>query len=111
MGKNKELEENGNVGIINFKESAWGLEEQHIHDTNGTPQISHGDESFDQQQDYPKFPSDTCSSDLTQGTDDLQSQFLPSDEANSSVNLYSLNVHDCSSDLIQVHPSSSSSSS
>ena len=106
MGKSKE-EENANVG----KESAWGLEEHLlVDDTNGT-EISQGREAGDEnfEQDYPKFPSETSSSDLTQGTpfehgvtDDLQSQFLHSDEANSSAHLYSLNMQYCSSNLIQV---------
>ncbi|WKA13476.1 hypothetical protein VitviT2T_030771 [Vitis vinifera] len=104
VSKNKE-EENANVG----KESAWGLEEHlSVDDTSGIESSQGreaGDENFEQ--DCPKFPSDTSSSDITQGTpfetgvtDDLQAQF-PSDEANSSANLYSLNVQYYSSDLIQ----------
>ncbi|XP_015876065.2 NAC domain-containing protein 54 [Ziziphus jujuba] len=59
--------------------------------------------------EYPKFVSDTSSSDLTQGTptaetamaDDVnQAPVANSDEANSASNLYSLGV-DCSSNLIQ----------
>ncbi|KAF8412634.1 hypothetical protein HHK36_000603 [Tetracentron sinense] len=55
-------------------------------------------------QDYSKFPSDTSSSEITQGTpidsgttDYLHAPFT-SDEANSSMNAYSLSV-DCSSSL------------
>lgn len=60
---------------------------------------------------YPnKFPSDTSSSDLTQGTptetgmvDDIQAtpNFANCDEANSDTHLYSSGL-DCSSILIQV---------
>jgi hypothetical protein len=58
--------------------------------------------------DYCKFPSETSSSDVTQGTpietataDDLLAP-IASDEANSSANIYSVGV-DFSSNLIQVH--------
>lgn len=108
--KNKE-EDNSNGA----KERDWVVEEHLlVADTSGI-EISQvgreaGDENFEQ--DCPKFPSDTSSSDLTQGTpletgvtDDLQAQF-PSDEANSSANLYSLNLQYYSSDFIQVQCSS-----
>ncbi|KAK7243732.1 hypothetical protein RIF29_38543 [Crotalaria pallida] len=58
------------------------------------------DEKILNNEQYPKFPSDASSSDLTQGTctptetgigDDFQAQFA-SDEANSAANSYSMGI-------------------
>ncbi|KAF9674492.1 hypothetical protein SADUNF_Sadunf10G0132900 [Salix dunnii] len=75
-----------------------------IESSKGRDDAHHRDENFNN--GYCKFPSETSSSDVTQGTpietaipDDLQAPF-PSDEAISSASLYSMGV-DFSSNLIQ----------
>ncbi|KAB5538587.1 hypothetical protein DKX38_016120 [Salix brachista] len=76
-----------------------------IESSKGRDNADHRDENFNN--GYCKFPSETSSSDVTQGTpietaipDDLQPPF-PSDEAiSSSASLYSMGV-DFSSNLIQ----------
>lgn len=77
-------------------------------DLNDTENLNQEHHDHDHHGQYPKFASDTSSSDLTQGTptetamaDELQAPFATSDEANSASNLYSLGV-DCSPNLIQV---------
>ncbi|KAL3578905.1 hypothetical protein D5086_020409 [Populus alba] len=105
ISKKKEEKNNG----TEEKDAAWVSEEQLLgDDTSGIPS-SKGREAEDENfnNDYCKFPSETSSSDVTQGTpietaiaDDLQAPF-PSDEANSSASLYSMGV-DFSSNLIQV---------
>ncbi|KAL6206167.1 hypothetical protein ACLB2K_023416 [Fragaria x ananassa] len=79
---------------INKGEASRGIEADQDYENYSNP-------------DYPKFLSDTSSSDLTQGTptetgiaDDLQAPFA-SDEANSSANLYSLGAHGSSDNLFQ----------
>lgn len=102
--KKKEEENNG----TGEKDAAWVSEEQLLGDGTSGIQSSKGREAEDENfnNDYCKFPSETSSSDVTQGTpietaiaDDLQAPF-PSDEANSSASLYSMGV-DFSSNLIQ----------
>ena len=104
--KAKEKEQTENLENGN---SVSALDEQLLGDDTSGLETFQGREAEDENfiQDYSKFPSDTSSSDLTQGTpaetgivDDLQAPFA-SDEANSAANLYSLGV-DYSSNLIQV---------
>ncbi|KAM1004140.1 hypothetical protein ACFX13_004440 [Malus domestica] len=111
------------IGINNAdNDSIWVSNEQLLgEDTSGINEgasrgIETDQDENDSNHDYPKFLSDTSSSDLTQGTptetgiaDDLQAPFA-SDEANSSADLYSFGVH-CSSDLLQetyIPPNASS---
>jgi hypothetical protein len=103
--KTKEKEESGNLE----KDSVSALDEQLLGDDTSGFENFQGREAEDENfiHEYSKFPSDTSSSDLTQGTpaetgiqDDLQAPFA-SDEANSAGNLYSLGV-DCPSTLFQV---------
>ncbi|XP_011014226.1 PREDICTED: NAC transcription factor 29-like [Populus euphratica] len=102
--KKKEEKNNGNEE----KDAAWVSEEQLLGDDTTGIESSKGREAEDENfnNDYCKFPCETSSSDVTQGTpietaiaDDLQAPF-PSDEANSSASLYSMGV-DFSSNLIQ----------
>ncbi|KAK4595064.1 hypothetical protein RGQ29_018709 [Quercus rubra] len=103
--KAKEKEQTENLENGN---SVSALDEQLLGDDTSGLETFQGREAEDENfiQDYSKFPSDTSSSDLTQGTpaetgivDDLQAPFA-SDEANSAANLYSLGV-DYPSNLIQ----------
>ena len=92
------------------RDAAWVSEEQLLGDNTCRIEISKGREAEGENfnNDYCKFPSETSSSDVTQGTpietataDDLQAP-IASDEANSSANIYPVGV-DFSSNLIQVH--------
>ncbi|GLT81320.1 hypothetical protein SLA2020_527110 [Shorea laevis] len=106
--KGKEEKVPGNSNGVKDRHKEVGLGD----DTSGN-EISRGMEAEDDinfnMNDYSKFPSDTSSSDVTQGTpnetnlaDDIQPNPFTSDEANSSVNMYSLGVDmDFSSNLIQ----------
>lgn len=96
VSNKKLLGEDTSTGI-NEGEASKGIETDQDYENYSNP-------------DYPKFLSDTSSSDLTQGTptetgiaDDLQAPFA-SDEANSSANynLYSLGAHCSSNNLFQV---------
>ncbi|KAJ6909956.1 NAC domain-containing protein 71-like [Populus alba x Populus x berolinensis] len=90
------------------RDAAWVSEEQLLGDNTCRIEIFKGREAEGENfnNDYCKFPSETSSSDVTQGTpietataDDLQAP-IASDEANSSANIYSVGV-DFSSNLIQ----------
>lgn len=87
----------------------WVPDEQLLGDDTSGIESSKGREADEENfnNDYCKFPSDTCSSDVTQGTpietaivDDLKAPFS-SDEANSSASMYSIGVD--FSNLIEVH--------
>ncbi|CAK7326029.1 unnamed protein product [Dovyalis caffra] len=90
------------------KDTVWVSEEQLLGDDTSGIESSKGREAEGENfnNDNCKFPSETSSSDVTQGTpietaiaDDLQAPFA-SDEANSSASIYSMGV-DFSSNLIQ----------
>ncbi|KAG8635624.1 hypothetical protein MANES_16G049800v8 [Manihot esculenta] len=97
--------ENGNVK----NDEMWVSDEQFLTEDKSGIETCKGRENEDENfnNDYSKFPSDTSSSDVTQGTpfenavaDDSQAPFA-SDEANSSANMYYVGV-DFSSNLLQV---------
>ncbi|XP_008225989.1 PREDICTED: NAC domain-containing protein 86 [Prunus mume] len=95
--------ENDSVWVSN-NEQLLGEDNSGINETASRGIETDQDENYSNH-DYPKFLSDTSSSDLTQGTptengiaDDFQAPFA-SDEANSSADLYSFGVR-CSSNLI-----------
>ncbi|KAH8501176.1 hypothetical protein Peur_042955 [Populus x canadensis] len=100
--------EEKNVGDEERDIAAWVSEEQLLGDDKCRIEISKGREAEGENfnNDYCKFPSETSSSDVTQGTpietataDDLLAP-IASDEANSSANIYSVGL-DFSSSLIQ----------
>lgn len=101
----KEQQLLGDDASGNIEISRGANKENELDDIENLNQERHDHDHHDQ---YPKFVSDTSSSDLTQGTpaetamaDELQAPFATSDEANSASNLYSLGV-DCSPNLTQV---------
>jgi hypothetical protein len=105
MPKTKEKEEE-TIGNIVDKDSVWVLDEQLFEDETSRGKEA-DDENFIHDYSSNKFPSDTSSSDLTQGTpaetgmaDDLPAPFA-SDEANSAADFCSLGV-DFPSNLFQV---------
>ncbi|CAL0326360.1 unnamed protein product [Lupinus luteus] len=87
------------------KELMWFSEEQVLRKESGGIDVSREMETMDDKilnhhEQYPKFPCDASSSDLTQGTctptetcigDDFQAQFV-CDEANSAANSYSMGI-------------------
>ncbi|XP_061986084.1 NAC domain-containing protein 71-like [Populus nigra] len=101
--------EEKNVGDDQERDiAAWVSEEQLLGDNKCRIEISKGREAECENfnNDYCKFPSETSSSDVTQGTpietataDDLLAP-IASDEANSSADIYSVGM-DFSSNLIQ----------
>lgn len=108
--KPKEEENNGNdrekdAALVSEVQLLGDDTVSGIESSKGRDNADYQDENFNN--GYCKFPSETSSSDVTQGTpietampDDLQPPF-PSDEAISSASLYSMGV-DFSSNLIQV---------
>lgn len=98
--------ENDSVWVSN-NEQLLGEDNSGINETASRGIETDQDENYSNH-DYPKFLSDTSSSDLTQGTptengiaDDFQAPFA-SDEANSSADLYSFGVHCSSNPIDQV---------
>lgn len=100
------------IGNNQDKDSVWVLDDQQLFedDTSGSLETSRGKEADDENfiHDYSnnKLPSDTSSSDLTQGTpagmaDDFHAPFA-SDEANSAADFCSLGVDFPTNLLIQV---------
>ncbi|KAJ6357400.1 hypothetical protein OIU78_005286 [Salix suchowensis] len=107
--KPKEEENNGNdrekdAALVSEVQLLGDDTVSGIESSKGRDNADYQDENFNN--GYCKFPSETSSSDVTQGTpietampDDLQPPF-PSDEAISSASLYSMGV-DFSSNLLQ----------
>lgn len=107
--KAKEEEINGNAD----KELAWLSDDNVLGDDSSSNNIDISQEreaEYEQKfnNEFTKFPSDTSSSDVTQGTpietgpsDYIPAPFSASDEANSSANLYLPNA-DYSSNIFQV---------
>ncbi|GLT54097.1 hypothetical protein SLA2020_273250 [Shorea laevis] len=107
--KREEDQEETNIGNVE-KDSVWVMDEQFLfEDETNSRGKEADDENFIHEYSNNKFPSDTSSSDLTQGTpadqtgmaDDLQAPFA-SDEANSAAHFSNyLGVDFPSNHLIQ----------
>ncbi|XP_048228589.1 NAC domain-containing protein 86 isoform X2 [Ricinus communis] len=97
---NPKTKEEKNGKIIDKDDTCVSDEQFFAEDISGSETFKGREQTEDEHlnNDYSKFPSETSSSDVTQGTpietpipDDSQAPFA-SDEANSSVNMYSLGM-------------------